>query len=1100
MGCDQTSTAIFKKRTSDVTGLDFVNHIEETAELNIMQYEYLYNGGGIGVGDFNGDGFQDIYVTGNMVKNRLYLNQTKLRFKDVTQTAKVSGKNGWSTGVTIADVNADGLLDIYVCYSGVGSAAQRSNELFINQGNDANNTPIFKEMAKVYGLDAVGSYSTQAAFFDYDRDGDLDMFLLNHSKSYYSPFYNSTKLRNTRHPQYGNVLYKNDNGLFKDISKEAGIHGSGLNFGLGLAISDINLDGWPDIYVSNDYEEQDFLYINQKDGTFLDATKQAMNHISKFSMGNDIADFNNDGKVDLVTLDMLPEDNYRQKLLKGADEYERYQLAVDSGYHKQHMRNMLQINQGLDSKGIPRFSEIGQLAGISNTDWSWAPLWADFNADGKKDLLVTNGYLRDYTNRDFMKFEMNEAVSKYRAKGIELFGEKGKSKYANVIFDLVKKMPSTKLPNYIFQNNGDYHFKDVTEAYGLLDATVSTGAAYADFDNDGDLDLIIHNTNEEIGFYENTIQNKTTLNLKLVGEPDNPFAIGAKVYVTTNQEEQYLENYWTRGYQSSISPILNFGLGTVQKATVKVLWPNSSVTIKEVSSLDQVVEIRQTNAKMGMLQSHNKIDSILRTATIDGLKYLHQENAYNDFRNSRLTLKEITKQGPCISIADINNDNLPDIFVGGAYGYRDVIYMAKPNGGYELNNNQFLNSETYETTSASFFDADLDGDKDLYLVSGGGQANKGMEVLADRLYLNDGSGNFTKTTDVLPQAFANGSVVVASDYDNDGDVDLYVGGGSKPNAYPESDLGGILKNELKESGTLKFKIATNEVNPELRNPGLIMDAAWADLDANGYPDLVLVGEWMPIKIYYNTEGKLAENPQIQGSLLNGLWSCVKVVDLDQDGDLDLLVGNAGNNLPFKASKKEPVEAFTGDFTKNGFKTTVITNFEKGKRYPIHSLDEYQDAFPFLKKKFLKHEQFANATIEEIFSNEQLQDANQTKVEELESIWLENNEDGFSIHYLPTICQTAPIAAFHTADYNNDGFLDVLTVGNFNPFRVQYGPVDANYGQVLLGGEDKQFKTISQDKVGVYVTGEVRALEQLSFQNNNYILLLKNQDSLEVLQY
>ena len=1096
---------MFELLEADQTGVLFANTVIETEELNVMQYEYMYNGGGVGVGDFNGDGFADLYLTANMGENKLYLNKEDFKFEDVTNLAGVEGKKGWKTGTSIADVNGDGLLDIYVCYSGLGSNGNRANQLFINKGTDARGVPKFEDEAVAYGLDAKGSFSTQAAFFDYDLDGDLDMFLLNHSKTFYSPFYNSSKLRNTRHPLFGNSLYRNDGNGFVNVSESAGIYGSGLNFGLGVAISDLNQDGWPDIYVSNDYEEQDFLYLNKGDGTFSDVTRKSFDHISKFSMGNDAADLNNDGKIDLVTLDMLPEDNYRQKLLKGPDKYDRYQLAVDSGYHKQQMRNMLQLSQGKDANGIPKFSEVGQMAGISNTDWSWSSLIADFDSDGAKDVFITNGYLRDYSNMDFMKFEMNEAIAKVRAKGKELFDDKGKKEYAEVIYGLVKKMPSTRIPNYMLKNQGGYTFENVTDKWGFSQPTVSAGAAYADFDNDGDLDLVVSNTNEAVGIYKNTIdkRKRNFIRVKLKGNDKNTHALGAKVWIYTDSLVQFLENYNIRGYQSSVDPVLYFGLGKLDRAAIKIQWPDGKITRKENIAINRLVQFDQAASKPNLQKEKEAGEGIFKNTTDLGIEFVHRENKFIDFRVDRLALKQSSRSGPKMSVADVNNDGSDDVFLGGPFGQDDALFVSQPNGTFIKSKDEcWAEGEDFESAGSVFFDADGDGDKDLYVVSGGSELPLGQSVLMDRLYINNGKGRFRRASkEALPEAYSNGSVVAAGDYDNDGDDDLFVGGGNDPGNYPNAALGGILRNDTDRStAKIKFTLATNEVNPELRQPGLLTGAVWINMDSDPMLDLVLIGEWMPIRIFLNKNGKLIEQTEEWGlSKSNGFWQSIGHADMDNDGDIDLIVGNLGLNVPFKVFETEPLEAYIGDFRDDGVLTPVISNYIQGKRYPIATLDELQDAFPLLKKKFLKYEQYASATLEDVFPSEQLQKARHLSIFQLQSLYLENKGGRFQIHPLPLKTQFSSVQGIIAKDFTGDGAMDVFLAGNYYPFKVEYGPCDAGKGLLLKGNGRGNFQIIENNELGVWVEGDVRDTKLLQQTGKTYIIASKNNDSIQTIR-
>lgn len=1103
MSCTKKENTLFRSLPQTMTGITFNNEVVETEELNVMQYEYMYNGGGVAIGDFNGDGLPDIYLTGNIVENKLYINQDNFNFQDVTYASGVQGKKGWKTGASIADINGDGLLDIYVCYSGLGSDEDRSNQLFINKGIDADGIPKFEDQAQLLGLEAMGTYSTQAAFLDYDLDGDLDVFLLNHSKNYYSPFFNSDKLRNTRHPFFGNRLYQNNGGKFVDVSQEAGIHGSGLNFGLGVSIGDFNQDNWPDIYVSNDYVEQDFLYLNNSDGTFTDATKLSMGHTSKFSMGNDAADVNNDGQIDMVTLDMLPEDNYRQKILKGPDQYDQYQLAIENGYHTQQMRNMLQLNQGVDRNGIPRFSDIGQFAGISNTDWSWSSLLADYDGDGYKDLFITNGYLRDYTNMDFMKFEVNEAIEKVRRlEGIDLFGEKGKDTHAKTIYELVKKMPSTKIPNYIYKNNNGYSFENKTEEWGFSIPTVSTGAAYADFDNDGDLDLIVSNTNQPVSMYENQSNQaqNSFLKIKLIGDGKNTQALGAKIWVTTDSLKQFMENYNVKGYQSSVDPVLNFGLGQSNSANITVAWPNGNTTQLTNVKLNGLLTLKQSDSKGIVINRGTEGKPFFVPEDSLGIDFVHEENTYIDFKVNRLALKQNSKSGPKMAVADVNGDGFEDVFIGAAFGQQDVLYISD-NGTYARSKSDcWSSSKDFESVGSVFFDADGDGDQDLYVVSGGSEINFGPEQLKDRLYINDGFGNFQLALEnALPNAFSNGSTVIAGDYDNDGDQDLFVGGGSEPGNYPEAALGGILRNDSRP-GQLRFSIVTNEVNPKLRQPGLTTDGIWTDLNNDGWVDLVLVGEWMPIQIFINSNGKLLDKTEEFGlNQTNGFWQTVEIADMDQDGDLDLFVGNIGNNHQLKASKSHPIEAFIGDFRADDVPTTIISSYIGNQRYPIATLEELHDAIPPIKKKFLKHEDYAKAPMESVFDMDQLNASKKFTINVLNSLYLENTGEGFKIHQLPAEAQFAPIEGIVLDDFTGDGLPDAFLAGNYYPFRVEYGPMDAGTGLLLKGDGKGHFSATTNQELGIWVEGDVRDAKLLKFPDQAFILLSKNSDSISAIR-
>lgn len=1101
-GCTKTDRPLFARLNPDRSGVHFVNEIEESPEVNIMNYEYTYNGGGVGAGDFNNDGLCDLYFTGNTVSNLLYLNQGDLNFKDITQRAGVGGRKLWKTGVAVADVNADGWLDIYVCYSGPEVNQSLSNELYINNGVQENGEPTFTERAKEYGLDAPGTFSTQASFFDYDRDGDLDMFLINHGNHFYSPFVNTRGLRNTRHPQFGNRLYRNgvistdsthDAKQFTEVSEEAGIHGGGLNFGLGISVSDVNNDGWPDVFVTNDYEEQDFLYINNHDGTFAETSKASFGHISRNGMGTDIADFNNDGRPDVIEVDMWPEDNFRQKLLKGPDDHNRYTLMVDSGYHHQQMRNTLQMNAGIGANGIPLFCEVGQLAGVSSTDWSWAPLFVDVDNDGLKDLFITNGYLRDFTSMDFLKYTVEEARLKAKKDGKPL-----------EVFELVSKMPSTLTNDYLFRNNGDLTFSNATRDWGIDQPNLSFGATYADLDNDGDPELITNNTNETAAIWVNTSERSKAnfLRIKLKGSRFNPMAIGARVTVESEGLVQMQEQFLTRGYQSSVDPVLVFGLGESAGAqTITVRWSDGLESIVNDATSNQQVEISYSSAQPASADRLSDRQKIFQDISYESnLEFEHRENHFIDFDREPLIPYQLSRLGPALTSGDVNGDGLDDFYVGGASGQSGELYIASDVGQFISHHEQPWNEDALkEDTGATFFDADGDGDLDLFVVSGGNEFPVGSESLDDRLYINDGKGVFRKAPlGSIVADHASGSCVVASDYDKDGDMDLFVGGRLLPGEFPLTNPGAILRNDSK--GTqVKFSVATREVNPALREPGMVTDALWSDFNNDTWPDLLLAGDWMPIRLFENRMGKLVEVKNEALRSTSGRWNRIAPFDLDGDGDTDYVAGNAGINFPYKASEKEPLELYYGDFNGDGRTDPVMAYFSEEKQYPVASRDEMLLQINSLRKRYTDYAQYARATVEDILGEGPIEGANKLQVETLLSVVLENNGSGdFTLRPLPALAQISAVNGIVADDFNDDGFADILLAGNFFPYRTEYGPSDASLGLMLLGNGRGNFDAVSWNKSGFLASGDVRNIQMLKANNGSRVILVaRNNDKMSL---
>lgn len=1123
----QKSETLFTEIPAEITHIDFRNDIKENEDYNILTYEYLYNGGGVAVGDVNGDGLPDIYFTGNMTPNRLYLNKGNFQFEEVSEKAGVRGRDKWKTGAVMADVNGDGLLDIYVCYSGPGTDSARANELYINQGVK-DGVPVFKESAKEYGLDAPGTYTTTVAFFDFDHDGDLDMFMVNHADMFYNPFFNTDKLRAQRHPRFGNRLYRNDNGHFTDISEQAHIDGSGLNFGLSVSISDIDGDGWPDIYVTNDYDERDFLYLNNQNGTFREVLTRATGHISEFAMGSEIADYNNDGKPDIVVLDMLPESNHRQKLLRGADNYDKYTLRADHGFHHQQMRNTLQLNNGVGPDSIPKFSEVGQLAGMSNTDWSWAPLLADFDNDGWKDLFISNGILRDITNLDFVKYTSGYSMGQ---------GEKTGNKVD--MWKLVQDMPSTKMTNYLFRNNHDLSFTNTSAEWGLSRKGISNSAAYADLDNDGALDLVINTLNDGPILYRNNasaMHKGHFLRLKFEGEKPNTYGIGAKVITRTTKGTQYQEQYLSRGFQSSVDPVMHIGCGTDSVIeALTVIWPTGKKSILENFRADTLVILTEKTALPPDAQTPGGKQQAARAMGVrpssglpalppnptytditknSGVHYTHKGSNFVDFKISPLLPYQVSRVGPCLAKGDVNGDGLEDLFIGGTNGQESALYLQTPDGSFRLAVSQPWNlDKEHANTDALFFDADGDGDLDLYLVSGGADYPQGSKNYQDRLFENDGKGNFSLVADALPAETISGGCVRAADYNKDGKPDLFVGGKLSPGLFPKPPESFLLKNNS-TPGHIHFDKDTDQRDSALASPGMVSDACWVDLNNDGWPDLVVVGAFMPITIFGNRQGKLVNQTDANGlSHSEGWWTCIASLDVDGDGDSDLVIGNMGTNTQFRASEKEPLQIYYGDFSGSGTFDPLLTYYLQGKSYPYASRDELFRELPAQQKKFSRYADYADAQIEDLLSPEQLAKAGVSKVRILSSICLRNEGNRkWTMLPLPNYAQISmingivPVSETTGSDPLQKGAKQptigkqqLIVAGNFYPFRAQLGPLDAGMGLVLEPKGQGEFRPLAYDQTGLYIPGDTRSLIGLKGGKHQFLVAAGYNGPVQVLK-
>lgn len=1056
---------LFEEVSALTSGVNFKNEIPESASMNSFVYEYYYNGGGVATGDLNGDGLEDIYFTGNLGPNALYLNTSDLQFIDVSKKSGIEGKEGWTTGVSMVDINADGRLDIYVCYSGPFQAdSLRANELYINQGNDTSGNPIFEEQAADYGL-ASTAFSTQAAYLDYDLDGDLDLFLLNHNPTRIPE--SELAIGRNKKDIKGDQFFENVDGLFVDKTNESNIYSNAISYGLGIGIGDLNDDGWPDIYISNDYEEMDYIYLNQKDKTFKEVVKTATRHISNFSMGNDIADYDNNGALDVLVLDMVSEDNYGIKTSMPSMNPELFNKRLSQGFHHQYMYNTLQRNTTFQAEDqVPRYTDAGRLAGITNTGWSWAPLMADFDNDGWKDIFITNGIKRDFRNNDF-----NLYLKKLMASDPNYLDN------PNNMEATLNKIPKKPLKNYFYKNNGDLTFQKTTDTWcPSLTSSLSNGAAYADLDNDGDLDLIINNIDEKATIYQNHSTNNF-ISIQLKGDQNNPEGIGAKLWVYANEKAQYFEHYCVRGFQSSVASGINVGIGTAQEVDrIKVVWPNG--TSQELTNVDanQSILFEAKNA-VSKSEEISPQQPLFTSSEIQSIK--HVENEFDDYAKQVLLPHKLSQFGPALAVGDVNGEGMDDLFLGQAAGNPSTVYLQSKTGEFEQS--QQLEDKSSESTDAVFFDFDNDRDLDLYVVYGGNEFEQGDKRYADKLYINEG-GKLTYAPNLLPEIYESGSVVKAQDYDQDGWLDLFVGTRHLPGDYPNPATSYLLKNTGDQ-----FIDVTSELAVGLKEIGLVTDMEWADVDQDGDSDMILVGEWMAPTVFTFDGQKFNRDSNAFLDSLSGWYSSVKAVDLDQDGDLDYLLGNLGNNYKYQATTEEPFEVYYSDFDQNGSKDIVLGYYNFGELYPVRGRQCSSQQVPELKEEFTNYHSFGSSSLAEIYQLSSKTDVLHLRASNFSSGALMTTDEGYEFVPFPSEAQLSSINDMIVEDWDQDGHLDLLVVGNLYQSEIETPRNDASYGLLLKGDGIGNFLTVDAEASGFFVEGEARKLSKVMVNQRQFVV-------------
>jgi len=1075
---EASEQTLFRYRHPSESGINFSNHLEYNEEINPYTFRNFFNGAGVGIGDLNQDGLPDLVLAGNMVSNKVYLNKGNLSFEDITEKTGIGGRGFWTTGISLADVNNDGLLDVYLCKSGPPGGPRRKNELFINKGN-----LTFVEEAAKFGLDFEG-LSTQAVFLDFDLDEDLDCYLLNNSYRPVGVFDYRPDQRKTPDAMGGNRLLRNDGLKFSDVTEPAGIYSSSIGFGLGVAVGDVNKDGWPDMFVSNDFFEKDYLYLNNRNGTFTESVDDCIEELSMGSMGADMADINNDGFPEIYVTEMLPQHEYRLKTNGQFENWNRFQQAIQAGYGKQFGRNVLQLNNGDGT-----FSEIGRFSGVEATDWSWGALVFDMDNDGFKDIFVANGIYKDLLDQDYVTYVAHPDFIR------RTILEKGK-----VLRQLIDSIPSHRLPNYAYKNEGNLHFTNMAKEWGLDFPTHSNGSAYGDLDLDGDLDLIINNMNMPAFLYENRSEKITpdhhSISLELRNYPGGSHALGASISAKAGGQIFYHELSPTRGFMSVVDPTLVIGIGRNTKVdTIEVHWPGGKKTILKEIKADTLLRLYKSESVEQTTPSKtNTLEPVFRTQNLPGLQFKHEENDFVDFDRDRLLFQMSSNEGPCLCSGDLDNNGLEDLYVGGAKGQTGTLFFQTAEGFKQVNPKDFEQDKDSEDTDCVIFDANGDGKKDLYVASGGIEYSRESLALSDRLYINQGGGRFTKSNQILPtsSAFESTSVVRPQDIDNDGDQDLFVGIRTIPFQYGQPCNGYILEN----NGTGIFTDITSAIAPGLLKSGMITDAQWADFNKDGFIDLAITGEWMGIKIFYGEQKLFRENPKVLASKSSGWYQALTISDVNNDGFPDLITGNHGLNSRFRASQQEPIELYVGDFDQNGNQEQILTRYDEGKSYPLVLRTDLVSQIPSLKKQLLYFKNYAGKQMTDLFGTDQLNDALVLKATDFRSsVWINDKVGNFQKVELPAEAQFFPVYAIQPLDYNRDGNIDLILGGNQYKAKPETGIYAAGTGLLLDGDGSGKFAPVSKSVSGLQIHGEIRDFEVLRSRQKTILIVARNNNTI-----